>query len=232
MSYSAKRALRKTIVLLFASLMAIIIMPRTAKANTTRPFFGVWCYASKDYNEAMRYASQLSGYGCTAGVYTTSEWSNLNPEKWYAVTAGTFTTEEAARNILPTVRGMYPDAYVKYTGIYLGSEWSNYTRAPGYYYEGSTAYLYQSDPYAAFFGIWCYASKRFSDAQVYADSLNALGFYAKVYLTSEWSNLNREPWYVVSAGAYTSESAAKADLLSVQRVCRDAYVKYSGYYQG
>ena len=41
-----------------------------------------------------------------------------------------------------------------------------------------------------------------------------------------------EKFYVVTAGIYQSESEANAALASAQSFCADAYVKYSGDFQG
>jgi len=46
--------------------------------------------------------------------------------------------------------------------------------------------------------------------------------------TSEWDNLNAEPWYAVTAGTFDSESEADDELSTVQDLYSDAYVKYSG----
>ena len=46
----------------------------------------------------------------------TSEWENLNAEPWYAVTAGTFDSESEADDELSTVKELYEDAYIKYSG--------------------------------------------------------------------------------------------------------------------
>lgn len=84
----------------------------------------------------------------------------------------------------------------------------------------------------SFYGIWCYGSKEEGEANSYAETLKASGFDARVYVTTDWSNLNTEKFYVVTAGVYSTESEANADLTSVQSVCQDAYVKYSGNYMG
>ena len=55
---------------------------------------------------------------------------------------------------------------------------------------------------------------------------------AEVFLTTDWSNLNTESYYVVTAGTYGTEGEANANLAAVQSFCSDAYVKYSGNYQG
>lgn len=83
-----------------------------------------------------------------------------------------------------------------------------------------------------FYGIWCYGTKEESEADSYAESLKASGFDARVFVTTDWSNLNTEKFYVVTAGVYAVESDANAALASVQSVYPDAYVKYSGDFQG
>ena len=85
---------------------------------------------------------------------------------------------------------------------------------------------------AAFYGIWCMGSQDEGEARSFADNLRAQGYPAGVYLTADWSNLNPEPWYVVSAGEYQSEEKAYNNLSLVQQVCSDAYVKWTGDYIG
>lgn len=83
-----------------------------------------------------------------------------------------------------------------------------------------------------FYGIWCYGGKRQEDASAYAQSMRRSGYDAQVFVTTDWSNLNSEKFYVVTAGIYQSENDANAALNSVQSFCANAYVKYSGDYQG
>ena len=83
-----------------------------------------------------------------------------------------------------------------------------------------------------FYGIWCYGSKGEADANSYAETLKSSGFDARVFVTTDWSNLNTEKFYVVTAGVYGSEAEANSALASVQSVYPDAYVKYSGDFQG
>ena len=85
---------------------------------------------------------------------------------------------------------------------------------------------------APFYGIWCDGFKESGDAYNYASSLNNAGFEAEVFLTTDWSNLNTESYYVVTAGTYGTEGEANANLMAVHSFCPDAYVKYSGDYQG
>lgn len=85
---------------------------------------------------------------------------------------------------------------------------------------------------ASFYGIWCYGSKEVKEANSYAENLKNRGFDAGVFITTNWSNLNTEMFYVVTAGIYATEDEANAALVSVQGVCPDAYVKYSGDFRG
>ena len=83
-----------------------------------------------------------------------------------------------------------------------------------------------------FYGIWCYGSKGEEESISYAETLKNSGFDAKVFVTTDWSNLNTEKFYVVTVGVYTTGDEANSSLASVQSVCSEAYVKYSGDFQG
>ena len=84
------------------------------------PFYGIWVSASKSYDEAADFASNVSSNGFDGYVITTTDWSNLNSEKWYVVTAGKYASENEAARQLDAVKEKYPDAYVKYSGAYTG----------------------------------------------------------------------------------------------------------------
>ena len=83
-----------------------------------------------------------------------------------------------------------------------------------------------------FYGIWCLGTKDENEAWSFANDLHSQGYPTNVYLTTDWSNLNAEPWYVVSAGEYNSEKEAYSSLGWVQKVCGDAYVKWTGEFVG
>ena len=83
-----------------------------------------------------------------------------------------------------------------------------------------------------FYGIWCGAAKTEAEAQKQVKKIRENGFDAQVFVTTDWSNLNTEKWYVITAGTYGTEKAASAVLPDVQRVCSNAYIKYSGNWQG
>ena len=78
-----------------------------------QPFYGVWCYASKDPSEAQSKADELSQRGLDGRVYISSEWSNLNQERWYCTSAGASLTETDAEIVLETaLNAGYSDAYI------------------------------------------------------------------------------------------------------------------------
>lgn len=83
-----------------------------------------------------------------------------------------------------------------------------------------------------FYGIWCGAAKTEAEAQKQAKKIRENGFDAQVFVTTDWSNLNTEKWYVITAGIYGTKEAASSVLQDVQRVCSDAYIKYTGNWQG
>ena len=68
--------------------------------------------------------------------------------------------------------------------------------------------------------------------QEQAKKIRGNGFDAQVFVTTDWSNLNTEKWYVITAGTYGTEEAASAVLPDVQRVCSEAYIKNSRNWQG
>lgn len=190
----------------------------TTSNSATTPFYAICCAASKDYSTANKSAQEMQEQGFNAFVITTTDWSNLNKEKWYVVTAGRYDSKSDANAALKSVKKAYSGAYVKYTGSYKGSSGTTVKSAPSGDY--------------AFYGIWCAASKSESSAEKEAQKMRDNGFDASVVVTTDWSNLNKEKWYVVTAGKYDSKSDANAALKSVKKIYKDAYVKYSGEYIG
>ena len=86
-----------------------------------------------------------------------------------------------------------------------------------------------SEDDSAFYGVWCYGSKNEADANSFASDLSGVGFDAKVYVTTDWENLNTELYYVVTAGVCLTEDEANYLLESVKKAgYTDAYVKYTG----
>ena len=176
--------------------------------NYNTPFYGIWVYASKSSNEATSFANDVSLSGFNGYTENTIHWSNLNDEEWYVVTAGKYSTENEANHQLSAVKKKYPDAYVKYSGEYKKTS--------------------SNGSYSSFYGIWVYASKSYDEASSFAGDVSSNGFKGFVFTTTDWSNLNSEKWYVVTAGQYETEKEANNKLDEVQKYYPDAYVKYSG----
>lgn len=109
------------------------VAPPTS-TDTKEPFYGIWCHASKNQNEAAEYAVKMQSLGFNARVFITTDWSNLNSEHWYVVTAGVYSTKDAANAALSNVKAHYKDAYVKYSGNYQGASSDNsaYHNPPNY----------------------------------------------------------------------------------------------------
>lgn len=105
--------------------------------------------------------------------------------------------------------------------------------------ESDIYYDYEEEDYVdgffnrnGFYGVWCSAFKTEEEAYAFVDNLSSQGYYLQVTLTTWWSNLNSDPYYVVTYGAYDTKEDAEAALQDIQNVCADAYVKYSGAYVG
>lgn len=99
-------------------------------------------------------------------------------------------------------------------------------------YDSYDSNLQDAQTEVSFYGIWCGAAKTKSGAEKEAQSLRKKGIDAEVFLTTDWSNLNSEKWYVVSAGVYEDKSTANAALPKVKKIYPSAYVKYSGDWMG
>ena len=193
------------------------------------PFYGLWCAATTDFSSAQAIAWNLTLKGFDARVYQSSDWSNLNPDPWYVVTTGAYATRGAAEADLPAVRAIYGDSYVKYSGSYIGQRLDEEPDVPEQTEEPDEPVAADRAP---FYGVWCAASKDYAEAQRYASELTRQGYDGQVFLSTDWSNLNRQPWYVVTAGVYSGRESAEDVLPEVQRLYSDAYVKYTGSWQG
>jgi len=84
------------------------------------PFYGIWVASAKSEKQAAKKAMELYKKGLEAQILITSDWSNLNKEKWYVVTSGECTDEATAFINLDKVKKYYPSAYVKYSGEWRG----------------------------------------------------------------------------------------------------------------
>ena len=85
-------------------------------------FYGVFIKAFKNEIDCDKTLSDLEDAGfVNCPVVYTPDFEELNPEPYYVVTAGLFTTEQAANEALDKAKaGGFSDAYVKYAGSYTG----------------------------------------------------------------------------------------------------------------
>lgn len=91
------------------------------KVNTPTPFYGIWCEAYKNESNAQAATKKYINKSIDARVFITTDWSNLNSQKWYIVSAGVYSSKEEANAALPAIQRRYPDAYVKYSGSWQGA---------------------------------------------------------------------------------------------------------------
>ena len=88
------------------------------ESTAEKPFWGIWSSAYKNRQNAEKDARELVSKGYTdAQVIVTTDWSNLNTEKWYVVTVARCSSKEEAKKMLPEIQASVDaSAYVKYTG--------------------------------------------------------------------------------------------------------------------
>lgn len=82
-----------------------------------------------------------------------------------------------------------------------------------------------------FWAAFVFASRSYDNAQRMADDMTDKGFESVVLDTTEWENLNAEPWYSVSVGMWEDESDARKMASKLRKKgYSDAYAKYTGEY--
>lgn len=83
-----------------------------------------------------------------------------------------------------------------------------------------------------FWGIWIGAYHTQAEADALAREAYDRGYDPVVCLTTDWSSLNSQPYYVVSLGQCPTQEYAENIRVAAQDAYPDAYVKYTGAYQG
>lgn len=95
--------------------------PTIYDLDNHEPFYGVLYSAYKDRASAQQDVEKLKIEGFSdAEVIVTTDWSNFNSEKWYVVIVGRYYSEIAAQAELNVVQEVRNDAYVKYSGEWIG----------------------------------------------------------------------------------------------------------------
>ena len=81
-----------------------------------------------------------------------------------------------------------------------------------------------------FWGAFAMASKNYDTSKKKADDLRNSGFpNAQVVCTTDWTNLNKETWYSVTVGKFSSKSDADQAVSKLKsQGVSDAYSRYSG----
>ena len=106
-----------------------------------KPFYGIWASSSKDINDVREAVGVLPFDTFWTEIIVTSDWSNLNPETYYALTLGPYDTEEEANANLAEAQQYFPDAYVKYSGEFLAN---SFHRLMLYVYSSDTMQVQDS----------------------------------------------------------------------------------------
>lgn len=84
--------------------------------NSSTPFWGIFCHASKEYDVIVKNAKSLKAQGFDVRIVRTTDWNELNSEPWYSVTAGTYKSRADAEAAYDAVKAVYPTAFIKYSG--------------------------------------------------------------------------------------------------------------------
>ncbi|MCR5590817.1 MAG: SPOR domain-containing protein [Lachnospiraceae bacterium] len=88
-------------------------------------YYGVFVSSAKSPEAFETTLDKLkeAGFAWSFTVYTP-DFSGLNPEPYYTVTTGLYTSESDAKEALLEVKAAgYSDAYVKYAGSYIGNRY-------------------------------------------------------------------------------------------------------------
>ena len=93
---------------------------QSGSSNEHAPFYGIWCRATKNRSVAEDAASEMEEKGLPAEIFVSSDWSNMNSDMWYVISAGTYETKAEAESMLPHVQDYYPSAFIKYSGAWIG----------------------------------------------------------------------------------------------------------------
>lgn len=192
-------------------------------------------------SEAMETEAAL-GYYTLGEVYVGGHYEEARMSLAF-LTEDNKTAHAASRDPLECgiekLLGMTPEEFASCISLNTGSEYepatavftggrsanASTTTADPVMTEGTWAV-----PTEPFWGIWTDASKDRAEVEAIAQRIHdQTGDKATVVLTTDWSNLNSEPWYVISMGRWSSQEDANAALPRIQaNGYPDAYVKYSG----
>lgn len=196
----------------------------TNKPNDSYNFYTV--KTSSIYKKGM-----ISTYGNTIASYTTNYVVNNGAfEKMYSELSNGISV--VAKSQCSNYGITWYELWDANTNIYYG--WVDSSYIDFSILTSSNELQYHSVEFKEaepMYVILCGASMSESEANDLKNSVNANGFSSLVLVSSDWTNLNSETWYITTAGTYSDESEANSMLRIVQKVYPDAYVKYTGDYK-
>ena len=67
-------------------------------------FVGIWIRAADNLEEAKSLANEAAAHVGAVQIFLTTNWSNLNPEPCYVLTAGIYASRSEAEMMLPEIQ--------------------------------------------------------------------------------------------------------------------------------
>ena len=83
-------------------------------------FYGIWCTGANNKEDAAKLAQAIADAGLACALFYSEDWSNLAGSGLYLVSAGTYETEAEAQEVLSLVTMYIPEAFIAYSGSFLG----------------------------------------------------------------------------------------------------------------
>lgn len=129
--------MKKLLVVMACFMMMASLGIGKINAASAKAFYGIWVTATKSSQEAKSQLKTVKRKGFKkAKIYITSNWSNLNSDKYYVISTNKYRSKASAKKALPNVKRYYKGAYVKYTGSYRSG--LKYTKLPDGWYHGES----------------------------------------------------------------------------------------------
>lgn len=96
----------------------------------------------------------------------------------------------------------------------------------------NTGNVLATSSHRPFYGVWVSAARSKRQASDHLKKVNKHGFHsADIYISTQWSNLNKKTYYLISTGEYQSKYKAAKALKKAKKVYKDAYIRYTGKYK-
>lgn len=127
--------MKKLVIYVTSLLLALSMSLGNVHATSQKAFYGIWVSATKSLKDANSTLKKVKAKGFNKSkIYTTTEWSNLNSQKYYVISTDQYKTKSSANKALSRVKRYYKGAFIKYTGNYKGK--IKYTNLPNGWYSG------------------------------------------------------------------------------------------------